>query len=109
MSVRSAAALLVISALVDALGARLLDSLGLIEGILSPGGARIVLLLPVATLFFAARLCCYFVAPGLLLGAVLDSIRLRFWLPPPQLTSQKASVPVAGLAGRPHVIPRDHA
>jgi hypothetical protein len=81
MTARNAAALLVASSLVNALGARALDSLGLIEGVLSPSGARILILVPVAALFFAARLCCYFVAPGLLLGALLDFARLR-WLPP---------------------------
>ena len=78
MSIRKASVLLVASALVDTLGARSLDSLRLIEGILSPDGARWALLLPLAALFFTARLCCYFVAPGLLLGALVEFARLRF-------------------------------
>lgn len=88
MSFRTAVALLLASALINVAGARLLDSLGLIEGILSPGGARLMILVPVATLFFVARLYCYFVGPGLLLGALVD-FAFRRWLPQPQLTRQK--------------------
>jgi hypothetical protein len=52
-------------------GAYLLDALGLVEGLLSPNGGRLALLLPLAVLFYAARLLLLFVAPGLVLGALL--------------------------------------
>lgn len=52
-------------------GAYLLDALGLIEGLLSPNGVIIALLLPLALVFYAARLALYFVVPGLLLGALV--------------------------------------
>ena len=74
MRLRRAGALLAVSALVDVLGARVLDSLGLIEGLLSPSGARLLLIAPLAALFYAARFCALFVAPGLLLGAQLLSL-----------------------------------
>lgn len=57
--------------LMNLAGAYLLDALGLIQGLLSPHGASIVFLVPLATVFYAARLSLYFVAPGLLLGALL--------------------------------------
>jgi hypothetical protein len=69
VKLRTATYLLVGSALVNLLGARLLDTLGLIEGLLSPAGARLALLVPVAVVFYAGRFFAFFVAPGLLLGA----------------------------------------
>lgn len=51
-------------------GAYLLDALGLVEGLLSPHGGTIGLLLPLAIVFYAARILLYFVVPGLLLGAL---------------------------------------
>src|SRR5690349_1172507 len=51
-------------------GAYLLDALGLIEGLLSPSGDRLALLLPLGVAFYGARLLLYFVAPGLVLGAL---------------------------------------
>jgi len=69
VKLRTAAYLLAGSALLNLLGARLLDRLGLIEGLLSPSGARLVVLVPVAVVFYAARFFAFFVAPGLLLGA----------------------------------------
>ncbi|HEX2874432.1 MAG TPA: hypothetical protein VHP33_24425 [Polyangiaceae bacterium] len=69
MKLRTAAYLLTGGALVNVLGARLLDELGLIEGLLSPSGAQLALLVPVAVVFYAARFFAFFVAPGLLLGA----------------------------------------
>jgi hypothetical protein len=75
MSLRRAAVWLVVSVLVDLLGARLLDALGLIEGLLSPSGGRLLLLVPVAVSFYAARFVAWFVAPGLLLGALLVTFR----------------------------------
>lgn len=71
MSVRRAATWLIASVLLNVVGARLLDRLGLIEGLLSPSGARLLLLAPLAVSFYAARFVAYFVAPGLLLGALL--------------------------------------
>lgn len=75
MSVRRAAAWLVVSVLVNLLGSRLLDALGLIEGLLSPSGSRLLLIVPVAVSFYSARFIAWFVAPGLLLGALLVAIR----------------------------------
>jgi hypothetical protein len=69
VKLRTAAYLLAGSALLNLLGAQLLDELGLIEGLLSPSGARLALLVPVALVFYAARFFAFFVAPGLLLGA----------------------------------------
>lgn len=59
--------------LCDLIGARVLDALGLIEGLLSPSAASPLLLAPLALVFFAARLTAWFVAPGLLVGALLVS------------------------------------
>ena len=70
MSTRTALGIWLAVALLDLLGARLLDSLGLIEGLLSPTGARLALLVPLALLFYAARFLAWFVAPGLVLGAL---------------------------------------
>jgi hypothetical protein len=69
VKLRTAAYLLAGSALLNLLGAQLLDTLGLIEGLLSPTGARLALLVPVAVVFYAARFFAFFIAPGLLLGA----------------------------------------
>ena len=52
-------------------GAYVLDALGLVEGLLSPHSATLALLLPLAAVFYAARLVALFVVPGLLLGAFL--------------------------------------
>ena len=71
MSLRSASGLWLFTLLVDVGGARLLDSLGLIEGLLAPSGAWQAVLLPLAVVFFAARLFTWFIAPGLALGALL--------------------------------------
>jgi hypothetical protein len=70
MKPRTAGYVVAASAALNLLGARLLDRLGLVEGLLSPSGGNLALLVPVATLFYAARFCALFVAPGLLLGAV---------------------------------------
>lgn len=59
---------------VDGAGAHVLDALGLVEGLLSPQGAGLALLLPLAGLFYAARLVLLFVAPGLVAGAMLQWI-----------------------------------
>jgi hypothetical protein len=65
------------AALAEVLARHALDRLGLIEGLLSPSGASPLLLVPLALCFFAARLFVWFVAPGLLLGAVIVSFRPR--------------------------------
>lgn len=75
MTVRYAAVWLLVSALLNFIGARILDRLGLIEGLLSPSGSRLLLIVPVAVSFYAARFVAWFVAPGLLLGALLVSFR----------------------------------
>jgi hypothetical protein len=69
VKLRTAAYLLAGSALLNLLGAQLLDTLGLIEGLLSPTGAQLALLVPVAVVFYTARFFAFFIAPGLLLGA----------------------------------------
>jgi hypothetical protein len=77
MKLRTAACLLAGSSLLNLLGARLLDSLGLIEGLLSPSGARLAVLVPVAVMFYAARFFAFFIAPGLLLGAGAAALQPR--------------------------------
>jgi hypothetical protein len=64
--------------LVDLGGARLLDALGLVESLLAPGGTRALLVLPLALVFYAARLLLVFVAPGLVL-AFLVRLLLARW------------------------------
>jgi hypothetical protein len=52
-------------------GAYLLDALGLVEGLLSPHGGTLFYLLPLALLFYTARILALFVVPGLVVGALL--------------------------------------
>lgn len=52
-------------------GAYLLDALGLVERLLSPQGGMLAVLLPLAVVFYAARLAALFVVPGLVAGAAL--------------------------------------
>lgn len=59
--------------LFDVLAARLLDSLGLVEGLLSPNGAQLLLLVPLACAFYAARIITYFVLPALVFSALVFS------------------------------------
>jgi hypothetical protein len=75
MTVRRAAVWLLASALLNVIGAQILDWLGLIEGLLSPSGGRLLLIVPVAVSFYVARFVAWFVAPGLLLGALLVRFR----------------------------------
>lgn len=75
MTVRRAAAWLVVSALLNLLGAHVLDAFGLVEGLLSPSGGRLLLIVPVAVSFYAARFIAWFIAPGLFLGALLLGFR----------------------------------
>ena len=53
-------------------GAHLLDALGLVEGLLSPSGGRLLLLVPLAAAYYVARILALFLAPGLLAGALLE-------------------------------------
>jgi hypothetical protein len=78
VTLRRALGFWLVSALLDVLGARLLDSLGLIEGLLSPSGASALVLLPLAVAFYGARLAARFVAPGLVLGALLVAAFVSF-------------------------------
>ena len=64
MSVRRAAAWLVFSLVVNLVSARLLDTLGLLEGLLSPTGGRLLFLVPLAIGFYVSRFVAYFLAPG---------------------------------------------
>jgi hypothetical protein len=56
---------------IELLGARILAALGLVESLLSPNGGRALVALPVAVLFFAARLLVRFVLPGLVASSLL--------------------------------------
>ena len=51
-------------------GAYLLDALGLIERLLSPSGGLVARMIPLAVVFYAARLLLLFVVPGLVVGAL---------------------------------------
>jgi len=64
-----------VATLLQLILARLLDRIGLIEGLLSPSGASPALLVPLALVFYAARLFAWFVAPGLVLGELCVSFR----------------------------------
>jgi hypothetical protein len=77
MSVRVALGIGIFALLLELGLARVLDSIGLIEGLLSPSGASSALLLPLSVVFYAARLTTWFVAPGVLLGALCVSFRLN--------------------------------
>jgi hypothetical protein len=57
-------------ALVDLLGARLLDSLGFVQGLLAPNGAQLLVLIPLACVYYGARLVTYFVLPALVVAAL---------------------------------------
>jgi hypothetical protein len=58
-----------------------LDQLGLVGALLSPGGMRALVALPLALLLFAVRFTLLFVMPGLLLSSLAiqgaDSLRQR--------------------------------
>ena len=78
MKLRSALGIWFATAALDQGMARLLDSMGLIEGLLSPADASPPLLLPLAAVFYAARFVARFVAPGLVLGALAARMLCRF-------------------------------
>jgi len=70
VKLKTALFLLISSALVNFVAAHALDRIGLMQGLLAPSGARLALLLPTACVFYLARFCALFVAPGLLFGAL---------------------------------------
>ena len=74
MKLETALLVLISSALVNFLLAHVLDRIGLMQGLLAPNGARLALLLPTACVFYIARFCALFVAPGLLLGALARAL-----------------------------------
>jgi len=74
MSLRTAVFFLISSSLVNFLAAHLLDRIGLLQGLLAPNGARLALLLPTAIVFYLARFCALFIAPGVLLGALTRAL-----------------------------------
>jgi hypothetical protein len=57
--------------MIEILGLRILAALGLVESLLSPGGGRALIALPIAVIFFAARLLVRFVLPGLVVSSLL--------------------------------------
>jgi hypothetical protein len=78
MSVKKAFWILVVTTLINLAFAQALDRLGLIEGLLSPNGPSLVWLLPLAVVFYASRLAAWFIAPGLMLGALIESAVVSF-------------------------------
>jgi hypothetical protein len=84
MTLHKALALGVGCALVDILGARLLDSVGFVQGLLAPNGAQLRLLIPLACAFYGARLITYFVLPPLVVATLASAARplarsMRCW------------------------------
>jgi hypothetical protein len=55
----------------EVLGVRILARMGLVESLLSPDGGRAIVALPIAVIFFAARLAVRFVLPGLVVSSLL--------------------------------------
>lgn len=56
---------------IEVLGVRILAAMGLVESLLSPDGGRALVALPIAGIFFAARLSVRFVLPGLVVSSLL--------------------------------------
>jgi hypothetical protein len=56
---------------IEVLGVRILAAMGLVESLLSPDGGRALVALPIAVIFFAARLAVRFVLPGVVLSSLL--------------------------------------
>jgi hypothetical protein len=56
---------------IELLGVRILAALGLVESLLSPGGGRALVALPIAVIFFTARLLVRFVLPGVVASSLL--------------------------------------
>ena len=71
MTLHKALVLGLCCALIDLLGARLLDSVGVVEGLLAPSGAQLLLLVPVVCAFYGARLIAHFALPALVVAALV--------------------------------------
>lgn len=56
---------------IELLSVRILAALGLVEALLSPAGGRALVALPIAVLFFTARLLVRFVVPGVVASSLL--------------------------------------
>jgi hypothetical protein len=65
---------LVVVVAVNAAGARLLDMIGLTESLLSANPARAAIAALLGIVFFVARLLAYFVAPGLVIAALVAAL-----------------------------------
>jgi hypothetical protein len=63
--------------MIEILGVRILASMGLVESLLSPEGGRALVALPIAVIFFAARLLVRFVLPGIVASSLLLAWLLR--------------------------------
>ena len=63
--------------MIEILGLRVLAAMGLVESLLSPDGGRALVALPIAVIFFAARLTVRFVLPGLVASSLLIAWRRR--------------------------------
>ena len=61
----------VVLVVIEVLGVRILASMGLVESLLSPDGGRALVALPIAVIFFLARLLVRFVLPGILASSLL--------------------------------------
>ena len=61
----------VVLLMIEILGVRILASMGLVESLLSPDGGRALVALPIAVIFFAARLLVRLVLPGILVSSLL--------------------------------------
>jgi len=48
-----------------------LDAAGLVESLLSPSGAQLLWILPLAVIFYALRITVFFVVPGVVAGSVI--------------------------------------
>jgi hypothetical protein len=75
MTLHKALVLGLCCAFIDLLGARLLDSLGFVEGLLAPNGAQLLLLVPAASAFYGARFITYFVLPALVVAQLVFASR----------------------------------
>lgn len=76
---RRAVAFAAVVIVVDLGGARVLASLGILDRLLASDAPLTLGVLPLAAVFFVARLCSRFLAPGLLAAALLLG-----WLWPPR-------------------------
>lgn len=77
-------------ALFELFGARLLDALGLVQGLLAPHGAQLLLLVPLAGAFYVARLTTYFVLPVLVAATLLKRVRRAGGMESPESRLRRA-------------------